>query len=33
MAELKLTMAIEHYDRHLHLLQGQVQPDGIMLDV
>ena len=33
MAELKLTMAVEHYDRHLPLLQGQVQPDGIMLDV
>ena len=33
MAELKLTMAVEHYDRHLPLLQGQVRPDGIMLDV
>lgn len=33
MAELNLTRAIEHYDRHLPLLQGQLQPDGIILDV
>ena len=33
MPDLKLTMAVEHYDRHLPLLQGQVQPQGITLDV
>ena len=33
MAGIKLTLALEHYDRHLPLLQGQVQPEGIDLDV
>ena len=33
MAELKLTLAVEHYDRHLPLLQGQVKAEGIELDV
>ena len=31
MARLKLTLAVEHYDRHLPLLEGQVQPEGIEL--
>jgi len=33
MADLKLTLAVEHYDRHLPLLQGQVHPDNIDLQV
>ena len=33
MAELKLTLALEHYDRHLPLLEGTVAPDGINLHV
>lgn len=31
MAKLKLTLAVEHYDRHLPLLEGLVQPEGIEL--
>ena len=33
MADLKLTLAVEHYDRHLPLFQGQVTAQGIDLDV
>jgi 4,5-dihydroxyphthalate decarboxylase len=33
MAELKLTLALEHYDRHLPLLEGKVVPEGIDLQV
>jgi 4,5-dihydroxyphthalate decarboxylase len=33
MAQLKLTLALEHYDRHLPLLEGKVIPDGIDLHV
>ncbi len=31
MSVLKLTLAVEHYDRHLPLLEGLVQPEGIEL--
>lgn len=31
MAKLKITLAVEHYDRHLPLLEGLVQPEGIEL--
>ena len=33
MAALKLSLALEHYDRHLPLIQGQVQPQDIDLAV
>jgi 4,5-dihydroxyphthalate decarboxylase len=33
MAALKLTLALEHYDRHLPLLEGNVVPEGIDLQV
>lgn len=33
MAEPKLTLAVEHYDRHLPLLDGTVTPKGINLQV
>jgi 4,5-dihydroxyphthalate decarboxylase len=33
MAQLKLTLALEHYDRHLPLLAGKVVPDGFDLHV
>jgi 4,5-dihydroxyphthalate decarboxylase len=33
MAELQLTLALEHYDRHLPLLEGKVTPEGIDLHV
>ena len=33
MAGLKLTMALSHYDRHLPLLDGSVQAEGVDLQV
>jgi len=33
MAGLQLTVALEHYDRHLPLLEGRVVPEGIDLRV
>ncbi|HSF33716.1 MAG TPA: ABC transporter substrate-binding protein [Candidatus Tectomicrobia bacterium] len=33
MAGLQLTLAVEHYDRHLPLLEGKVVPEGIDLQV
>ena len=33
MTDLKLTVALEHYDRHLPLLEGKVAPEGIELQV
>jgi len=33
MPELKLTLAVEHYDRHLPLLDRTVTAEGIQLDV
>jgi 4,5-dihydroxyphthalate decarboxylase len=33
MAQLKLTMALSHYDRHLPLFDGSVQAEGVDLQV
>jgi 4,5-dihydroxyphthalate decarboxylase len=33
MANVKLTLALSHYDRHVPLLDGTVQPEGIDLTV
>jgi hypothetical protein len=33
MARLRLTLALEHYDRHRPLLEGKVKPEGIDLHV
>ena len=33
MANVKLTLALSHYDRHMPLLDGTVQPEGIELTV
>ena len=33
MAQPKLTLAVEYYDRHLPLLDGSVAPKGINLQV
>jgi hypothetical protein len=33
MPGLQLTLALEHYDRHLPLLEGKVKPEGIDLHV
>jgi 4,5-dihydroxyphthalate decarboxylase len=33
MAQLKLTMALSHYDRHIPFFDGTVSPDGIDLTV
>ena len=33
MAGLKLTMALSHYDRHIPLLDGSVQAEGVDLQV
>jgi 4,5-dihydroxyphthalate decarboxylase len=33
MAELKLTLALSHYDRHIPLFDGSVQADGVELQV
>ena len=33
MANVKLTLALSHYDRHMPFLDGTVQPDGIDLTV
>ena len=33
MPPLKLTLAVEHYDRHLPLLPGEVRPEGIDLRI
>ena len=33
MAQLKLTMALSHYDRHLALFDGSVQAEGVDLQV
>ncbi|MGH7772756.1 MAG: hypothetical protein ACREQA_11055 [Candidatus Binatia bacterium] len=33
MAELKLTMALSHYDRHIPFFDGTVVPEGIHLTV
>ena len=33
MAQLKLTLALSHYDRHIPLFDGSVQADGVELQV
>jgi hypothetical protein len=33
MAQLKLTMALSHYDRHIPFFDGTVRPEGIDLTV
>ena len=33
MAELKLSLALSHYDRHIPLFDGTVQAEGIDLEV
>ena len=33
MAQLKLTIALSHYDRHLPFFDGSVQVEGVDLDV
>jgi 4,5-dihydroxyphthalate decarboxylase len=33
MANLKLTMALSHYDRHIPLFDGSVQAEGVQLEV
>ena len=33
MATIKLTMALSHYDRHIPLFDGTIQPEGIELTV
>ena len=33
MASIKLTMALSHYDRHIPLFDGTIQPEGIELTV
>jgi 4,5-dihydroxyphthalate decarboxylase len=33
MAQMKLTLALSHYDRHIPLLDGSVVPDGVDLQV
>ena len=33
MAQLKLTLALSHYDRHIPLFDGTVQADGVELQV
>ena len=33
MAQIKLTMALSHYDRHIPFLDGTVSPEGIDLTV
>src|ERR1044072_5528056 len=33
MAQIKLTMALSHYDRHIPLFDGSVQAEGVDLQV
>ena len=33
MAQIKLTMAVSHYDRHIPLFDGSVQAEGVDLQV
>ena len=33
MDQLKLTIALSHYDRHIPFVDGSLQPDGIDLNV